>query len=882
MQKKFFNKLKKAIESFWEGYELLEVITTSEDHVFRGKIRKPTGSVKEDMLIVLRESDKGNILAFVENYSEDEKLTVNLESGKINDKNDKVTVDPTVAEAERKAKLEEFKKNIPKPSKKKLTSEHPLLAKKKIKPYGRAKLLKNKKWVDILDPIGVPFYSSREDHDAKEACGMQVIGLNKEGKSKKTSVPKSTFKGAFHILQDGIEDEIFSSVDGFICESYTTACEVAEAFPDAFVACTAGMSNLRTAYGRLSADKYNLIYVLDKVKSGQNISKIERNIKSDGASFIQLSMTDPSLGEMTDFNDYALRFGKKAAKKEMVLQSQPFLTKIPEVVEYEADTGFKVISSKSQVIETVHNGSLENFFYRMCSDSTTSRLTELLSLEFSQEDGSLLYHSKENFSRYLSQEAKRSKHSIPRGIGIHKDGEGYVLNMNDNDRYMMDKTGKIEYTGRIRPFGREKFINPTLLTGMDDSPNPHILKEPMTKDHFNQIMELCQKSFDLPKSYFSLLLGFLVQGALTSFSLCRPHLWLNGVSNSGKTFIMNEIAAQLLCGTAYMFKDTTKAGLMQDIGQDSHLNAVMTLGDEMAPDNAEKKRILRQLLLMSKDMFTGGVKGASRGTKEQVAKSYYRAFSMIFTSTKHTLEDDQEIGRWLVFDIKNFQLKGGEYKEVGRSFQSLSGVFTRACLQAAPHFISLMENISGRFEEFYSEDNRTIAHKTLSLSSCLAGYAALCKVVFGLDDEGAIQKAVKDCEEGVHYQIKKHKDMVGVAPSLLDDLRQVRFKYGLHDEGSLGQIGFQNKEELWDKFGFKAVKGRKAAHGYYTLYIKRGEFKFDAFLDPSKKHIQSSKRLYNVQGQLEELLDAGKITNGKIANVRCYKIDKFEKTYEEE
>ena len=81
----------------------------------------------------------------------------------------------------------------------------------------------------------IPYY----DKVNGEPVGCQVQAEN----GKKWSIKSSKMTGAFTILQQH-SDLTNSRPMGLIAEGYTTASQLADLFPDALVACAAGMGNL--------------------------------------------------------------------------------------------------------------------------------------------------------------------------------------------------------------------------------------------------------------------------------------------------------------------------------------------------------------------------------------------------------------------------------------------------------------------------------------------------------------------------------------------------------------------------------------------------------------------------------------------------------------
>ena len=230
--------------------------------------------------------------------------------------------------------------------------EHELFQSKNLLPYGGYVVespisykVGNKQYeFTIKDNVVVPFYDSFDS----PCVGIQLRASD----LSKQSIKFSKFKQAFHVLQDGKFDKYLGNTLGYITESFTTAIEIAEAMPSAFVACTAGISQQLDVYRYIRDAKPEifLIAVLDKTEDGFP-SKEETKLKQR-TKYIQLDLFDNKNNGITDYNEYALRYGKGAVKKEVYKATMEIYPKLPEVLSY-SDGEFKIVSAIHGGIETV-------------------------------------------------------------------------------------------------------------------------------------------------------------------------------------------------------------------------------------------------------------------------------------------------------------------------------------------------------------------------------------------------------------------------------------------------------------------------------------------------------------------------------------------------
>lgn len=806
-----------GIESTWTGYSVVEIQPGSESHVFRALVRKPSGTTKPEVQIILRECSSGEIVAYITNYAEsDEEVRINLDSGtkvSLTDKRYKPKIDKAQYEKERKEKLQKFRNRIPLLLESK---ENPLLTKKKIRMYGSAANIDTKTWSNIQNPIYVPFFNDLED---KEPHGAQIIGLSSDGKSVKTSLTDSKFGGMFHILQWGKEHSTFKKRDGFICESYTTACEIAEAMPEYLVACTAGINHQYDAGKKLEASNINVVYVLDKVKAGKEPSTQERKIKHGLLPYIQLNPTDARLSEMTDFNDFALKYGKRKVKKEIALQSHKYLTIVPEVISYDSDLGFQILNPITQTIDNLIMTKLERYFNRMCSKSTEKEFRAAHSII-----------DDEQLKPILLNAVARSHITVPRGVGIFKEPMGYVLNFTKDDRYMLED-GKLTSTTRIKPFNNERYFSSPVRLTVKGGENSEILKHEFTDQTFQELFALWERTFDIDRSHFLLLLGYMVQACYAAFSQCTPHLWLRGSTGSGKSYILNQIINNLLNGLNLTLQDSSKAGIEQELAQGGSINCPVIWFDEANMDTENKKRKILDLLQLTRGMFMGGLTPSFKGTPDQVrSKVYYRAFSMVMASPTDHLTNSQDIGRFIMMDVSGFKLYGQDYNEVGEAFFKLGSTFIRGVFEGSPHFDKFFSLMTQRIVEKYGIDRGVVGHKAATLASCLAGVAVLKKVAYGYDDEKCINMVLEECKVAIGTQDALHKEKIGTEDSFIDLLKRTYFHVG-EMKGRLHELcDAKEGSEMEESFGLMLKKGRDKDGGYYNLYINKTKFRLDALV----------------------------------------------------
>ena len=653
-------------------------------------------------------------------------------------------------------------------------SEHPLFVEKLLvfpKDSGAflAKSLKvTDKWT-VQNAVVVPF----TDIDNGKVIGAQFrLGSDL---TKKFSVTGSRFGGAFHLLQKGKVMPVINQIPTFIVESFTTACTIAECQPDARVVCTAGMGNLTKLFDKITDKEHALfkILVLDKTKNNEanvQLEKIEQWAQVNGIPSIQPPKTDVDLSGITDFNDMCLLKGMKYTKTIIGAQTRIFLPLTPEVLT--ADDGrFTLVSPQLQDIVTVIGGS------RLVSEFKdklgTSWLDEFFNMYHitPDEDGGSTYEMKEALLNHLKTECHKNRHVKPKGEGIYKEGDKYVANL-QGGRFILDQ-GDITHSLDMKPFGKNIYLEPTFT---DDLPD--ISKAKFSKRTVQRFMDVWKNFYTLDKSYAMGMLGYITQAAYAPFSPFRTHMWLVGKSGTGKSFILGDILENLALGFSRTISKSTVAGIEQYLTPDNgSQNCPLISYDEAAGDTPQKAAQMEGLLKLARDMARNSDKAISlKGTKNLKGKTFQTRASLILASTTHTLHDIQEISRFCLVKFVDPIMLDNEINvnNVHAHLKEIAPSFVRGILLGAPHFLRLLPLVRERIQVKFKTNNiELLSHKLLAITSIVTGLASLIKAL-GYSDVDSADKAVLNCNQFIGDQFMNHKDMVGEAPSLIDDIKNIR------------------------------------------------------------------------------------------------------------
>lgn len=147
--------------------------------------------------------------------------------------------------------------------------------------------------------------------------------------------------------------------------------------------------------------------------------------------------------------------------------------------------------------------------------------------------------------------------------------------------------------------------------------------------------------------------GILLAGALVCSRICgalpvRPHCWITGGAETGKTTLLESLVRKIMGESKlYVFGNTTEAGLRQDL----KANALPVLFDEFeTTDLRSSERVSALIELMRASWSESGaviVKGGASGNSAH----YQVRFSAIVSSIRTKLTNDADKGRFAVVEL---------------------------------------------------------------------------------------------------------------------------------------------------------------------------------------------------------------------------------------
>lgn len=794
MNKKYIPILESSLKKL--GYSLVN-LGELRDSGYRPKVINQKGNENNNVQLIPTTDGKLVIIDYACQIQD--RMIVDLSTG-VEDY--EYTISPELIAEIKRNSAEIFKENYEKVKNRKFEDQsHIVATSKKL-------ILKNSFTSGNI--LYIPF----------ERDGEIVACQTRYGKSKKYSVKGSSLTGSYNILQDGEKCGILGTRVGYISESYTTACEIAEACPKSFVACCAGIDQLYKVFETLNTEYSDItfILVLDKTKdnvinAGQD--NLEQKLAKDNIPFIQLSKMDKALAKMTDFNDYALQYGKQRVQHYISHLSAAYSPLPPEIIDQTA-TDIYVVSRIDGCVHRVKKTPREVL---KSADQLAGKAfwDQLFKLYIGSEE--------ECVAEWIKQSLALTSALQPKGIGIFKEEGKIVANLTIG-RYVCSE-GKLESTVDLKPVGAQIYVNKTLPENQIDLTNDVDINAPMKElfTHWNKVI-------GESKSSLYGLIGWFFQAAYSTLTEFRCHSWIVGPSGTGKSAIMSNVFPRLFNGVIENTQNVTAAALRQSMTESNGTeNANIFIIDELGNDSIEKRKRNKEIIMEARESATATKNSRGiRGSRELSAKVFKKQSSFITASKTHFLDDTQDISRFLIYKMQK-RVKTDDIEVFNAFFKACEEANTaimKILVEQAPHWEKFLKCANKKVPEFlegrqvYSHMNRTFSYSVAGLAAFI--YGAFMKGKEELTDEtvakavdkafvaakdfydSVLEKHKTECTDGLGYENKflrfEVKNSIGEEVNLIDYLtefpdanRKFWKYYGVRLKD--GHLEFkENKEQL--------------------------------------------------------------------------------------
>jgi putative DNA primase/helicase len=166
------------------------------------------------------------------------------------------------------------------------------------------------------------------------------------------------------------------------------------------------------------------------------------------------------------------------------------------------------------------------------------------------------------------------------------------------------------------------------------------------------IVELCNAPrWDKPM-HGDLLAGWIATSLVCGALHWRTHIWVTGNAGSGKSTVINTIAAACVGDVAaYPLGETTEAGIRQHIGSDARpvIFDEMEGTDERGPAGANRRNAIISLMRMASSEGRGRI---MKGSASHQAVSFTMRSSFLVASIGMSLKEAPDLTRTMVLGLK--------------------------------------------------------------------------------------------------------------------------------------------------------------------------------------------------------------------------------------
>jgi putative DNA primase/helicase len=164
------------------------------------------------------------------------------------------------------------------------------------------------------------------------------------------------------------------------------------------------------------------------------------------------------------------------------------------------------------------------------------------------------------------------------------------------------------------------------------------LATPASTTEANRLVQICRRLTWENDLSADLLAGWCIIALLCGVLSWRPHLWITGPAQAGKSTVIKEIIQRVVGIFAlYMDGKTTEAGIRQMLGQDAR----PVILDELESEDPSAAQRVQQILDMARVSSSGGtvIKGSTAGKPISYTLRACFCFSSINTAVAHYADE---------------------------------------------------------------------------------------------------------------------------------------------------------------------------------------------------------------------------------------------------
>ena len=788
-----------------------------------------------------------------------------------------------------------------------------------FKPWKNKKI--SSKFNFMLSPKGHLLIPAH-DVETDELVGMRIRYKNGD----KGGIKGSRNGRCYNLLQKGRESG-FNQPILLVSESESTACVLAEVFPQFAVVHGFGMWNLKKLIPGLQKKFKNYLIVVCADKSLRNSDNKDSDKCYGQLAALYNDVTvvypdrhNPRLDDISDFCDVKELMGGVYLRNYIVTQIYETAIFEPIIMSYETGN-YKVFSAKSQDIEIIDDKKPNERLRKIVSDSFIKDfcnregikcfLDEPKTIIEEKNDGTTV--TKENpeiaglqqlfgglFANYLQRKKKESSGSFKTylvGTFREKIGKKDVYIHNSAlGRYIIED-GKILNTASARPAYKAIYKNVKSGRFFDNPVDLETL--PIDREIVNKVLEKISTIFSFKRSRdvlirqngkafvkaFGLqLISVIANSTYLHFAPRGINLYLTGKTQSGKSLVTTGILDALLCETLYLSNDITKACLQQRFGHPEHGISchIAGLEESSKPTQKEDKEIRSIFVTLRTNSTAKSEHVTGRGSAGGTANEYVARFTMTFTSTTTKyLDDGQDSGRFLLNDMEGSlsdSVKSTQIGDIIEELKHLGPYLIKAILLGAPYLKDCVRLAEEYIDRFDLGCKSMQSQKPEMLSVLLGGLFATYKVLDG--EEFNPDNVFEQIKPALLVQLESDKKL-DKEHSVLFDLATLL----VTDQFNTQQLFlnyFRDENSRDDSVRAGIVVRENPKTKEKELLIRKTRFGLEKFLLERKK--VSEHKLTNIQDRLEDDASKEKCEIKRIAAQKgqkkaeyyIYKLDKEE------
>lgn len=221
-----------------------------------------------------------------------------------------------------------------------------------------------------------------------------------------------------------------------------------------------------------------------------------------------------------------------------------------------------------------------------------------------------------------------------RGAGVWNDEGRIVVNMGDH--LLVD--GKVVQLNGIK----SKFFYTLGVT------LPGLHSNALTHDECNTLIDACSQFKWIKKDYSFLLCGALVTSRICGALPIRPHVWLTGSAQNGKSTLFERLIKPILGEPVLKpIGNTSEAGIRQSIKAD----AIPVIFDEFETNNQRSSEKIEECIELMRASWSDSdsyiIKGGSSGN----ATAFQVKFAAIVSSIRTNLKNDADRSRFAIIEL---------------------------------------------------------------------------------------------------------------------------------------------------------------------------------------------------------------------------------------